>query len=337
MLVIDAIFINGGGGKVLLDYLLQEVLKVTSNFTILIDKRIEDEYDFLNNKDCNVIFLQGLNQRNKFFTENRDAILKVLSFGNIPPNVKMNGVVYTYFHQPLYLSVPNGFSFLDKVKFYLKVQILKSYRKNTDFWIIQNEMIKQKLSTKFGIQKNNILTIPFYPPLESYSGGVRNKNSFIYVSNATPHKNHKNLIDAFCKFYDTYNKGTLTLTISEDYPEILSYCNEKISRGYPIKNLGFVKRNSLSQHYIESEFLIFPSLAESFGLGIVEAIDCGCKIIGSDLPYLHEVCVPSLVFDPQNVDSIYQAFCKTVTLDTLPTTTKKIGNKLEELIGLLVH
>ena len=37
---------------------------------------------------------------------------------------------------------------------------------------------------------------------------------------------------------------------------------------------------------------------ESFGLPIIEAIDLGCKIIVSDLPFANAICKPSLVFNP---------------------------------------
>ena len=53
-------------------------------------------------------------------------------------------------------------------------------------------------------------------------------------------------------------------------------------------------RLTLQKEYLSSEFLMFPSLTESFGLGLIEAIECGCKVIGADLPYTYEVCEPHL-------------------------------------------
>jgi hypothetical protein len=45
-------------------------------------------------------------------------------------------------------------------------------------------------------------------------------------------------------------------------------------------------------------------LTESFGLGLVEGIENGCKVIAANLPYTFAVCNPSIVFDPYAVDSI---------------------------------
>ena len=46
---------------------------------------------------------------------------------------------------------------------------------------------------------------------------------------------------------------------------------------------------------------------ESFGLPIVEAIELGCKIIVSDLPFANSICKPSLVFNPNDKIEIAKA------------------------------
>ena len=43
MLLIDAIYINTGGGKILLDYLIEELEKTDKQIFYLLDKRIEKE------------------------------------------------------------------------------------------------------------------------------------------------------------------------------------------------------------------------------------------------------------------------------------------------------
>src|SRR5690606_25097053 len=111
----------------------------------------------------------------------------------------------------------------------------------------------------------------------------------------------------------------------------------KISEGYPIENLGFIHREDLYQHYQASEYLIFPSLAESYGLGIIEAIENGCKVIGADLPYMHEICQPSLVFNPEDMESIYESFCKAITTQNLPESIAKTHNHINELLHLLTE
>src|SRR5690606_21582393 len=140
------------------------------------------------------------------------------------------------------------------------------------------ELVKKSFSGKFHVPASNILVLPFYPELQNIEESKRNKNQYIYVSNAPPHKNHVKLIDAFCEFFDMHKTEYLILIVSDVYPEIVNYIDQKIGLGYPIKNIGFVERKELSTFYSNSEFLIYPSLSESFGLGLVEAIENGCMV-----------------------------------------------------------
>jgi glycosyltransferase involved in cell wall biosynthesis len=89
---------------------------------------------------------------------------------------------------------------------------------------------------------------------------IRKNNTFLYASNAQANKNHPKLINAFCKAYDKIQKGKLIVTVSEKFPLILQLINNAISKGYPIENLGFVKREDLIQKYLETEYVIYPSL-----------------------------------------------------------------------------
>ena len=43
-------------------------------------------------------------------------------------------------------------------------------------------------------------------------------------------------------------------------------------------------------------FLIYPSLNESLGMPLVEAVLSKCKVIASDLNYVDQVIIPSLKF-----------------------------------------
>ncbi len=109
----------------------------------------------------------------------------------------------------------------------------------------------------------------------------------------------------------------------------------KNALGYPINNVGFIDREKLTELYLGHEYFIFPSLAESFGLGLAEAIDGGCKIIASDLSYTYEVCEPSLVFNPISINSIQAAIVMAIQ-NELPCAKKLIENDLSKIMQLLV-
>lgn len=334
MLLIDAIYINNGGGKVLLDYLIEEMEKTNIQIFYLLDDRIKDLYHI---KPTNKILYQSssLKLRYIFYKRHGCEFKKIFVLGNIPPLSKVkDAIVYTYFHNTIYLSVPKDFSFVEKVKYFFKSSIIRYASRNTNFWLFQSDSFMRKFEKKF-CEINKIIVLPFYPSLKiNESPIVREKNTFFYVSNAQSNKNHIRLIKAFCKNYDQTKKGKLILTVNKSFPNVISVINEVIDAGYPVENIGFVDRETLSRKYLESEFIIFPSLTESFGLGLIEGVESGCKVVGADLPYTYSVCVPSLVFDAQDEDSIARAIIF-ATKNEVKNSDLKVENKIKEIVTLL--
>lgn len=335
-ILIDSYFINNGGGKVLLDYLLMELDSNNIKPFLLLDLRVKENLPVDISKFSHA-FVSKFSERNKFYKHKN--FTKILCFGNIPPPKKTRGKIFTYFHQPLFLEIPNNFSLKNKLIYNLKIFILKRFSKNTSIWLVQSDFIKNKLAEKYRIDNNIIKILPFYPPISNFQKikSDKIKHSYIYISNAPPHKNHSRLINAFCNFYDKCKVGLLTITVSDEFPELLQLIQEKQRNNYPIRNIGFVKRENLQQVYNETEYLIYPSLAESFGLGLVEAIENGCKIIGADLPYTYAVCKPSLIFDPLDENSIVDALEKSLNYDSIPESKQQVKNEIKELVNLLTE
>lgn len=334
MILIDALYINNGGGKILLDYLIEEIEKRQIKVQYLLDDRIKNNIPQIS-KLNEITFIEGnFFKRHRFYIQNKNKFSKVFCFGNLPPTIRLNAQVYTYFQLLIYLSIRKEFSFIDQVKFRLKRLILKNIAKNTNYWIVQSNLVKEKLFQKFQFESVNIIILPFYPKFGVIEVPVRAKHTYFYASNASPHKNHSRLIEVFCQWYDKYKLGKLTLTVNDDYQSILELIELKQKLGYPIKNIGFVGREELHKEYLSSEFLIFPSLTESFGLGLIEAVECGCKVIGADLPYTYEVCEPSIVFNPEDDESFIQAFENSLSED-VKISIPKIKNNINELINIL--
>ena len=62
--------------------------------------------------------------------------------------------------------------------------------------------------------------------------------------------------------------------------------------------------------YSKANILLYPSLYESFGLGLIEGAMHGLPIIAANLPYVYEAINPNAVFDPLSADSIYEQMVK---------------------------
>jgi glycosyltransferase involved in cell wall biosynthesis len=335
MILIDALHINNGGGLVLLKYLISSLKKVSSDYYFLLDSRCDDLNLDIPENNC-IFFESTLINRYKFYFTNKLNFSSVLCFGNLPPLTNMDCIVYTYFHQPMYLNIPREFSFQERLLFRVKMIFLNFYKLNSDYWLVQNTLIKNGLNQKYAIPKEKILLLPFYPNADLISLEIyRSRNTFIYVSNGEPHKNHYRLLDAFVFFYDEYKCGELVVTVSPEYLSICKKIKKLVDLGYPITNIGFVRRAELIKNYQRSEYLIFPSLEESFGLGIVEGIECGCKVIGADLPYMHQICKPSITFDAFDCDDIKNAFVKAIHKKEV-YTEQLVFNQIDNLIETIL-
>lgn len=334
-ILIDAIYINSGGGKILLDYLIQKLEKLECDVFYLLDERVKDKHPVILGNQF--LYLKpSLYRRHLFYKQYGKRFSTVVCFGNLPPTINLEAVVLTYFHQPLFLAIPVNIPFAERLMIKIKSSILELIKAKTDLWIVQNETIKKKIISKYNQSQDVVLRIPFYPPLTGVHSCQRVSNTFIYVSNFTTHKNHLVLVESFCSFYDQFKMGQLFLTIDSKNKEFCSYLQDLALKGYPIVNVGFVARNDLYKLYCSCEYLIFPSLAESFGLGLVEAIENGCKVIGADLPYTHEVCDPSILFDPYSKEDIIAAFIKAIN-KVEHKTTQKIYNQIDDLIDLILN
>ncbi|MHB1196539.1 MAG: glycosyltransferase [Lutibacter sp.] len=334
MILIDALYINNGGGKILLDYLIVELESRQLKVHYLLDERIKKSHPEIINNEITYLEASLLN-RHKFYKKNSINFSKVLCFGNLPPSLKLKAEVYTYFHQKLFLEIPKEITTKQKIIFQIKALIFKILQKNTDFWIVQTQVMRDNFLAKNSkLNKGKVLIIPFYPSLKKGTIENRKKDVFIYVSSGSQHKNHVNLLEAFSKFYDDKKTGELHLTIGNEFKELSNLVSKMIAEGYPIVNHGFVPRDLLGTIYGKAAFSIYPSLSESFGLGIIEAIENQCDIIGADLPYTYAVCKPSLVFDPTKIESIALVFQLAVEINTKPTE-QLVFNEIDKLINIL--
>jgi len=333
MLLIDALYINNSGGKVLLDYLVQKLEESKLEVFYLFDIRVKGSYKTI--PESRKIYLKAsITNRFKFYFNNSKKLKKVLCFASLPPIFKLDAQVFTYFQQVLYLAIPSDYSFYKKLITKTKSIIAKSLRGNTNYWIVQSSSVREDLAPKFQIDINKILIIPFFPPLISKESTIRETNKFLYVSEGHKHKNHLKLLDAFLIFYNKHQIGELHLTVSFSNKYLCDKISELNKSGIPILNHGFLERENLIGLYKSAEFLIFPSLAESFGLGIIEALENGCNIIGADLPYLYSACKPSIVFDPRSINDISKAFEKAILRDFKPSK-QLLFNEIDRLLKLL--
>ncbi len=335
MILIDALYINKGGGAVLLQYLIEKILErpEKDDFFFLLDPRFDKPAAL--NKNF-IVIPNKMADRIRFYKLRRNDYSKVFCFANTPPPLKLKVPVYTYSHNQKLLEAPKQKFNSKYLKLYAKYLVIKLFNKNTDYYIVQTPHMVQEL-TGLGLKDTaHCLQIPFYDD-RKYIGGhkpfnERVKDEFVFISNPSPQKNHTTLFDAWEYLLEKGFTPKLHLTIDATGPQYIARMNELNARGARIVNHVYVDPREL---YFTCPFLIFPSVMESFGLPLIEAVDSGMKVIASNMDYVHDVVVPSLVFAPMDKVSIAVSVIKALTSE-LPESKIKTRNEVDRLVSLLV-
>ena len=116
-------------------------------------------------------------------------------------------------------------------------------------------------------------------------------NAYISVGTIEARKNHQYLLDAFDLIWQRYPDAVLCIIGKVGW--LSEQVMERINKHPLFKKNIFVFHNvsdtELDYYYKHSKALIWPSLAEGFGLPIIEALHQGLPVLASDIPIHREV------------------------------------------------
>jgi len=114
---------------------------------------------------------------------------------------------------------------------------------------------------------------------------------FFFLGNTAPKKNMLGLLKAY-KGYTDQIEVPLPLVIAESSREDLNKMLTAID-GLPLAKhihlTGYVSHDDLPEIYAAAHCFIYPSLRESFGIPIIEAMACGTQVITSNTSSMPEV------------------------------------------------
>ncbi len=308
MILIDSLYINNSGGLRLLEYLVSSLQEHKIDFYLLADSRCLGKFDH-----CKYVkyMKPSLLRRRKFYKKNRDYS-SVLCFGNIPAPIGMDCPVYTYFHNINLLTLKEARNLKEKVLMWLKREVFRFYKGNTDYWLVQTQVVKDELSYNLKEPVKKIKLLPFFElPLELKDlASSQHGSDYVFVSNYTGAKGHEKLLEAWSLLHEKGINRRLHLTVPFEIDHFIDKVAQAQKKGVNVINHGFVSFEKVMELYKLSRALVFPSHNESLGLGIIEGITAGCDVIGSDLPYIYAVCEPSEVFNPHSAESIAEAIIR---------------------------
>tara|TARA_B100000214_G_scaffold374695_1_gene358255 strand:+ start:1878 stop:2882 length:1005 start_codon:yes stop_codon:yes gene_type:complete len=330
MTIIDAIYIHSSGGLEILTQILDNLPE--GEYIFLLDKRLK-EYERFKKKGKLKILKANESNRKKFYRNNSRKINKVICIANVPPPLHIKKRVIIYFHNILLLNLKNSnIGLKSKMIYKLKRIYIKLINREHYEWVVQTGLMKKTLSKKIGVKESLVSTFPIFNSKKN-NLPKKVKNSFLCVSSNDNHKNLKRVIIAFNNISMIIDKKTtLNLTLEDKAFDGLKPYIKNDSSNLDINNNGYMSKKQLYKMYEESEYLIFPSLKESFGLPLVEACNNGCKLICSDLPYIYEIVSPSYVFNPFSTQSISNSLIKALDGEVNEISSLRVYNKIDNFI-----
>lgn len=143
----------------------------------------------------------------------------------------------------------------------------------------------------------------------------------LFVSSLWPYKNPEALIHAFSLLAQQSLANTDLVIVGRDensYQRKLEELAENLGLRERIKFLGAIPNREMPAVYSGARVLVYPSLAETFGKPLVEAMRCGVPIVASDVTSIPEVLgdAGSLV-DPKDVQQLAAAIHCAATDESL--------------------
>jgi len=347
MVLIDSIYINKSGGKVLLEYLIKSIIdrKIEEKFVFLLDNRINIskaiKLELLNVK----YLVPSEKSRRDFYIKNIDSFNSIFCFANVPPPITIEDkIVSIYFHNVLLATFfKANLSILDIINLIIKKWYIKLINNSNYIWIAQTPSIKKLLVDKIGIRGDLVKVMPFFDITKFQrcnSLMEENYTNYLYVADSSKQKNHLNLLlawESFTQFSENMN-FTLHLTLSNNSSKrILDKIEFLNSTGRRIVNHKDCSVEKISQLYQMCNYFIYPSLAESFGLPLIEATSAGCKVIASNLPFVFNVIEPSLVFNPTDQQSIFNSLISSKDYSSVKESKLLVENDIDQLLNTINH
>lgn len=182
--------------------------------------------------------------------------------------------------------------------------------------VVLSRQTRDDLVELYGVPSEKIFTVPSgvnpdrFHPLDHADVEARlselgiTRPYLLYLSTVQPRKNVERLVAAF----EQINDPDLRLVIAGRTGWLAGAIERRIMASpvrQRIDRLGYVASDARTALYSGAEAFILPSLYEGFGMGVLEAMACGCPVVASNTSSIPEVAGDAAILvDPLDVTAI---------------------------------
>ena len=355
-IALDAVGIRGHGGAAVLCELLHWLPKVRLDWKwhVFLFERELREFDNFTVGDSVTIEqthrgggglgrLRWVNQelQTRVKSIGADVLLSFANIGASRPWVPQ--VVFVHQSNAFFKDGVPKYEIIKRLRLrFMRRQILRGARASRSV-IVQTEnmrdrvlQIEPKLNGLIHVIPSGYRTPSLQPVIRSEKKALLDGAGhprLIYVTHPSEHKNHVNLLKALPRILEFFPDACLLLTLEKDVPPNARYGSfvrelitvaDSLGVSSHVVWTGILSADEVRYALSNSDLMVFPSLAESFGLGLVEAMAAGCPVAASDLGYAHDVLgAAGVYFDPCDPKSISDVLISALSNESLIASTIK--------------
>jgi glycosyltransferase involved in cell wall biosynthesis len=236
-------------------------------------------------------------------------------FNSLPPLSRPHCRVINYVHAPHFAGLHRGIRYSRITTLRMAVERLwfrLGVRNCDDVWVQTPTMAAAIRAVHPGVK---VTVVPFLdvdmpavlPAPDGTSPTPAAQYTFFYPADQVGHKNHINLLAAWILLRKEGLGPRLELTLTDSE---LEHCLSRVDElGLPLSvvALGRLPRAGVLERMRASSALLFPSLAETLGIPLLEASALGVPLLAAERDFVRDVCAPVETFDPTSPRSIADA------------------------------
>jgi len=205
---------------------------------------------------------------------------------------------------------------------YSNPKILQKLRNNTEYCIKNSDAIitvskalRNEIENKYKVNNISVLHPGISPVFSGESGFYQcDTPYFLFVGSLKSSKNIPTLLETFSLFLKTTREQYQLILSGSDKEK-----DEKIDQIIEKLNLNekvfftLIENENLPKYYKGAVAFVSPSLHESFGLPFLEAMACGCPVIGSNRGGIPEVVGDAgILVDPLDTKALADSMIRVV-------------------------
>lgn len=233
----------------------------------------------------------------------------LLCFNSLPPLRRSAARTVVYVHAPYLVGLTEGvrFSRRDRVLHAFEALLLRRGRANADAWWVQTPTMARALAPIVGAAPELVPFVDGDVALPAIADPAPRRSArFFFPADAAAHKNHVGLIRAWALLAAEGATPELVLTLTDG--ELAAMRATAGTDTLPgVHAIGRVPRERVFAELRRADAMIFPSLAETFGIPFLEAAGLGVPILAAERDYVRDMCAPAQSFDPASPRSIADA------------------------------